>query len=116
MLTCPLKFNFLADGRDGVAHLVDNGLQRFSGYAEPPGPGSKLSRICQVDLIANGRMFYAMHGGISRLRINGIRRPSFHFACDASSYGQGLRMRQRPPEGGPVVRWFKPIFVREAQS
>src|ERR1700738_1263717 len=114
--TCPLKFDFLGHGRDGVADLVDYDLQCISRYAEPPSPGSKLSRVCQVDLIANGRMFYAMHGGISRRRINGIRRPSFHFACDASSYGQGLRMRQRPPEGGPVVRWFKPIFVREAQS
>jgi hypothetical protein len=43
-------------------------------------------------------MFYAMHGGIPWLRVNGIRRPSFHFAYDASSSDQGLLKRQALPE------------------
>ena len=68
MVTCPLKFNFLGHGRDGVTHLVDNGLQCIGRYAEPPGPGTKLRRICQVDFIANGWTFYATHGGIPWLR------------------------------------------------
>src|ERR1700704_2001101 len=61
--TCPLKFNFLGHGPDGVTHLVDNGLQCISGHAEPPGPGSKLSWLCQIDLVAKGRMSDALHGG-----------------------------------------------------
>jgi hypothetical protein len=60
-----LKLDFLGYRRDRVTHLFDNGLQSIGGDAEPPRPRPYLSRICQVDLIAKGRMLYAMHGGVS---------------------------------------------------
>jgi hypothetical protein len=75
----PLQFNFLCHGRDRVTDLVDDGFQRVGRNCESPGPGTNLGWICQADLIANGRMFDALHGGIPWLRINGLQRPSFHF-------------------------------------
>jgi hypothetical protein len=77
----PLQFNFLCHGRDRVTDLVDDGFQRVGRNCESPGPGTNLGWICQADLIANGRMFDALHGGIPWLRINDMQRPSFHFAC-----------------------------------
>jgi hypothetical protein len=79
-----LQFNFLGYRCDGVADLSDNALQDVRRNPKPPGPGTKLSRIRQVYLVANWRMFDALHDGTPWLRINGIQRPSFHLG-DGSS-------------------------------
>jgi hypothetical protein len=106
-----LQFNFLGHRCHGVTHLADNGLQRISGNVQPPGPCTDLARIGQVNLVANRRMFDAMHGGIPSLNTNGIRGASFHLPFDRPTSQE--QIRQRPPEGGPVVQLFK---VREDQS
>src|SRR6266403_3634334 len=94
LVTCPLKFNFLGHGRDGVTHLGDNGLQCISGHAEPACPGTKLSWLCQVDLVAKGRMFDALHGGFP-----GCGSTASEDLCSISLL---LRSRpQGPREGGP---------------
>jgi hypothetical protein len=60
--TRPLKFNFFGYGRYGITTLADHRLQCISRYVEPSGPGAYLTCICQIDLIANWRMFDALHG------------------------------------------------------
>src|SRR6478672_7744945 len=60
----PLQFNFLGDGRNGIAHLFDHRLQCIRGYIQPPGPGTNLNGLCQVDFIADRRMFDALHDDI----------------------------------------------------
>jgi hypothetical protein len=80
--TCPLKFDLLGHRRDGIADFAGNGSQFAGGNAEPPGPDTDLSRIGQVNLIANGRMFDAMHDGIPSLRTNGVEALRSLPACD----------------------------------
>jgi hypothetical protein len=63
----------LGDGRDRITDFVDNGLQRVSGYSEPPVPGTNLSRIRHVYLIADRRMFDALHDGIPCCGFNSQR-------------------------------------------
>ena len=41
--SCPLQFNFLGDGRNGITHLVDDRLQCIGRYIEPPSPGTNLN-------------------------------------------------------------------------
>ena len=63
LASCPLQFDFLGNCRNGVTDLFDDRLQRISRYIEPPGPGTNLNWLCQVDLVADGRMFDALHDG-----------------------------------------------------
>jgi hypothetical protein len=118
----PLQLNFLGHSRDGISGLVDNRLQDIDGYAEPPRPGPNLRWVCEVDLITNGRMFYALHGEYSlaagsttseRLRSmapeNVIMELDLRSIehCPTTLSLQALpckpwSIRQRPPEGGPV--------------
>ena len=94
---CALQFNFLGYRRDGVADLSDNALQYIRRNPKPPGPGTNLSRIRQVYLVANWRMFDALHDGTPWLRINGIRRASFHFGHDPRQNDKATRRRPCRP-------------------
>ena len=69
----PLQFNFLGNGRNGITDLVDDRLQCIRGYIEPPGPGTNLNGLRQVDFIADGRMFDSLHDGIPL--VQGQRHP-----------------------------------------
>jgi hypothetical protein len=68
----PLQYHLLAHGRNGVADLVDNRLQCVGGYAKPPRPGTNLTWISEINLIAKGRTLDALHGGIPGLSVNGM--------------------------------------------
>jgi hypothetical protein len=92
-----LQLNFLAYRRDRVPHLGGYGFQFIRRHPQPPGPGPNLSRLGHLDLVANRRMFDAMHDGVLRLGINGIQSPSFHFACDRAVMGN-LRIKQGRPK------------------
>jgi hypothetical protein len=73
-----LHLDFLGHGRDGIAGLVDGGLQHVCGDAEPSGPDPNLSRILQVDLVPNRWMFEALHAlNFPRWRVNTIATASF---------------------------------------
>jgi hypothetical protein len=64
LVTRSPKFNFLRHGSNGISHLVDNGPQAIYRHIKPPAPGTQLSWFCQVDFVAKGRMFDALHGGV----------------------------------------------------
>src|SRR3954451_14500816 len=65
------QFHFLGHSRNRVAHLLDEGLQIIRPDAEPLGPGANLCRIGHVNLVANGRMFDALHGVPPGWEVNG---------------------------------------------
>ena len=55
------KFNFFSDSRNRVAYLFDYPLKITRGKSQSPFPGSNLTRIRQINFIANWRMFGATH-------------------------------------------------------
>jgi hypothetical protein len=65
---CALQFNFFDYRPDGIADLSDNALQCTRRNPEPSRLGTNLSRIRQVYLVANWRMFDALHDGTPWLR------------------------------------------------
>jgi hypothetical protein len=104
----PPQFNFLGYGRDRVTDLVDDRFQRVSRNCKSPGPGTNLDWICQADLIANGRVFDALHGGVPWLGINGMQRPSFQLVCTRPP------IRKEPPE--LRLDFHRSPLVRQAGS
>jgi hypothetical protein len=56
------KFNFFSDSRDRVTDLFDDPLKITRGKSQSPFPDSNLTRIRQINLIANWRIFGAAHG------------------------------------------------------
>ena len=89
LATEPLQFNFLGDVGNGIAHLLDNGLQCIRRDVQPSAPGTNLNRISHIDFIANGRTSDALHGGIPlAARVNRWPSASFHFvpATIATNY------------------------------
>jgi hypothetical protein len=61
-VTRPLQFRFLGHGQ----------WPSIAGHGEPPRPGTNLTGISEINLIAKARTLDALHGGTPGLGVNGM--------------------------------------------
>jgi hypothetical protein len=114
--TRPLQFNFLGNGRYRGAYLVDYFFQSISVYVEPLGPGAHLTGVCQINLIANWRVFDSSHCNFPWMRFNGVSPSSFRaFVQYAAPTAAPRRGEQVPIRVGQMAKYsLRADVVRSA--